>query len=96
MAITRTNRNQAWNPQGQLVQDDVVVVDITRESIQFDIHAKARLALTANATFLAIGSPTNAQTLAQVQRLTRECSGIWRLLLAVDGAFDLLVENTDT
>lgn len=42
---------------------------------------KATNALAANATFLALASPTNAQTLAQVQMLTRECSALIRLLL---------------
>ena len=45
------------------------------------LRAKASAALTANATFLAIASPTNAQTLAQVQRLTRECTALIRLLI---------------
>lgn len=45
------------------------------------LQSKASAALTLNATFLAIGSPTNAQTLAQVQLLTRENSTIIRLLL---------------
>jgi hypothetical protein len=42
----------------------------------------AESALAANATFLAIGAPTNAQVLAQVQTLTKECNGIIRLLTA--------------
>lgn len=42
---------------------------------------RARQALTANAAFLAIASPTNAQVVQQVQRLTRECSALIRLAL---------------
>jgi hypothetical protein len=49
------------------------------------VETKAVQALTANATFLALASPTNAQTLAQVKTLTRECNGLIRLLL---GLFD--------
>lgn len=45
------------------------------------LRDRAAQALAANATFLGLGAPSNAQVLAQVQRLTRECSGIIRLLL---------------
>lgn len=49
------------------------------------LQQKAQAALANNATFQAIGSPTNAQNAAQVQALTRQCNGIIRLLL---GALD--------
>lgn len=45
------------------------------------LRDRAGQALQANATFLGLGAPTNGQTLAQVQRLTRETSAIIRLLL---------------
>lgn len=45
------------------------------------IQQQAAAALDANRTFLAIASPTNAQTLAQVKALTRQNQGIIRLLL---------------
>lgn len=93
--ILRTDRNQTFDGQGNLVAEEVVDVDITAPSVRYDLHARARQALTANAAFLDVASPTNAQTLAQVRRLTRECSALIRLLLAVDGADDLLVESTD-
>jgi hypothetical protein len=57
-----------------------------------DIESKARAALQANATYLALASPTNPQVVAQVNRLTRECSALIRLLLAGD----LLLDNSDT
>lgn len=42
---------------------------------------RATQALATNATFLALASPTNAQTLAQVRSLTRQTSALIRLLL---------------
>lgn len=42
------------------------------------LRAKAAQALTANAAFLALASPTNAQVVTQVQRLTRECNALLR------------------
>lgn len=47
------------------------------------IEDKAAAALTANNAFLAIASPTTAQTLAQVKVLTRETSAVIRLLLGL-------------
>jgi hypothetical protein len=45
------------------------------------LHAKAEQALDANAAFLALATPTNAQVVQQVQRLTRENNALIRLLL---------------
>lgn len=93
--ITQTNRNQTFDAAGNLVAEEVVQVDITAPSVQYDLHARARQALAANATFLAIPAPTNAQAVAQVKALTRQTNALIRLLVAVDGARDLLVESTD-
>lgn len=54
------------------------------------IRARARTALDANATFLAITSPTNAQTLAQVKALTRQINAVIKLLVRGD-----MLLNTD-
>ena len=40
---------------------------------------KAKTALTANATFLAIATPTNAQVSAQVKALTRQVNALIKL-----------------
>lgn len=49
------------------------------------IAQKAEAALAANATFLALASPTQAQAVAQVQALTRQVNGLIRFLA---GEFD--------
>ena len=51
------------------------------EANQATLRERTKQALAANATFLAVGAPTNAQTLAQVRALTRECTALIRLLL---------------
>lgn len=46
--------------------------------------SKAAAALAANKTFLAISSPTNAQSISQVKALTRQVNAIIRLLVVDD------------
>lgn len=50
-------------------------------AVAADLRAKASAALSANDTFLALAAPSNAQTLTQVQRLTRECDALIRLVI---------------
>lgn len=90
MTITRTDHNQRWD-KGVLVADVPVVVDITGDVVTLDLHGKARAALTANATFQALPSPTPAQVLAQTKLLTREVNALIRLLVGAD-----LLDDTAT
>jgi len=81
MSMLRTDRNQTFDSQGNLLSEEVVEVDITAEVVEYDLHDKARQALATNADFLDLTAPTNAQTLQQVRALTRQMSGLTRLIL---------------
>lgn len=52
------------------------------------LRQRAEAALDDNRTFLALASPTQAQVLAQVRRLTQQNVGIIRLLLGKLDALD--------
>lgn len=82
-------RYRVTNAQGAVIGEDVEQILAGRELNEQDIRAKAAQALTVNATFLAIASPTAAQVTTQVQRLTRECNALIRLMIgALDDAAD--------
>lgn len=65
------------------VQSQIIARVLTADANAETIHARAYNAIAANDTFLAITSPTNAQAIAQVQKLTRENTAIIRLLLGL-------------
>lgn len=54
---------------------------VMEETNATTLRTQAEAALAANRAFLALSGPTNAQTLAQVKALTRQNSGLIRLLL---------------
>jgi hypothetical protein len=57
---------------------------------QQTLASRAQTALTNNANYLAIVSPTQAQAGAQVQALTRQVNGLIRFLLQ---QFDTIADS---
>jgi hypothetical protein len=57
--------------------------DDAKEPFLVDIKAQAQGAIDENTAFLAIASPTNAQTLAQVKRLAQQNTRIIKALARV-------------
>jgi SRSO17 transposase len=61
----------------QLVNDTVPDSVVNQQALA----GKAQAALTTNATFLGLASPSTAQNTAQVQALTRQVNALVRLVL---------------
>ncbi len=76
-------RYRVTDGAGNVIGYDDEFTPTLEEANAATLRSRATAALAANATFLGLASPTNAQTLAQVQRLTRECSALIRLSLSL-------------
>lgn len=71
-------------PNNNVISTRTVTLSVEQEN-EDTLRAQALTAWQGNKDFLAITSPNNAQTLAQVKALTRQNNGLIRLLL---GKFD--------
>jgi len=90
--MIRTDRNQTFDRSGNLIHEEVIDVDVTADTNRGTIEDRLRTALAGNATYLAIATPTAAQTTAQAKALTRQVSALIRHQLAGD----LLADTTGT
>lgn len=74
---------ETYDQQGNLI--GTTTINVPQDLVNADtLRDRAAQALATNAAFLAVASPTNAQTLAQVKALTRQVNGILRLLVVAD------------
>lgn len=87
-----TGTYTAWDTQGaqtasraftaaESTQNSQIDGSSTASANQAALQAKAQTALTNNTTYLAIGSPTNAQVAAQVVALTKQVDALIKLTI---------------
>ncbi len=86
----RVRRFRVLDDAGQQIGTDEEIIPTPEQVNAATLRSRATQALTTNAAYLAIPSPgpTAAQTTAQVQRVTRECSALIRLMLELLDATD--------
>ncbi len=78
--MPRNDTDITYDADGNIITSVQVVRDDTRDVSLAALTDRARAAVATNNTYLAIASPTAAQNAAQVKTLTREVTGLIRLL----------------
>lgn len=71
MTITRTDTNQTWDSDGNLIHEEVVTVDITVETNRATLMTQAVAALTQLQTYID-AAPLNVTSIATAQTAVRQ------------------------
>jgi hypothetical protein len=74
-------RYRVRDDDGQYIGTDVETIPTPAQVNGATIRGRVAATLSANAAYLALPSPTNAQNAAQVQRLTRLTTALAKLML---------------
>lgn len=89
MPVFRDEIDEVTDSKGVVLESTTRQRDVTAEVIELDAHAKLRAALLENRDYVALPTPTAAQTQRQVRALTRQVNSLIRLTLR-----DLLADDT--
>lgn len=77
---TREDRNQTYDADGNLVSEEVVVVDTTAQDNEAEINTRLDQAISAMQAHVTRGTFTAAQRDAAILLLLRVAIGVIRLL----------------
>lgn len=79
MPVFREDRNQRFDADGNLIDEEVVQVDVTEPTNRDLLMQRAETAMQGNRDYLALASPNTQQAVAQVNALTRQVNALIRL-----------------
>lgn len=83
LSVPLTSSEQAERDQMATAASADASTTAARQGNATTMRQRAEQALDANRTYLALGTPTAAQTTAQVRLLTQETTALVRLLLGL-------------
>lgn len=77
----RTYRNQTWDRDGNLIEDEEVQVDVTEEVNGNTVRQLLDAARQTNRAYMALANPTAGQTAAEVKALAKQLNWLMRVVL---------------